>query len=339
MFRKNKMIKVAINGFGRIGRPSFKIIQEKKNMEVVAINDLSPTEDLAYLLKYDSAYGIYGKEVSHDEKNLIVDGKKIPVFSEKDPKDLPWKDMDVDMVLECTGFFTEREGASGHIKAGAKKVIISAPTKDESVKTLVMGVNENEATKEDDIVCNASCTTNCLAPMMKVLNDRFGVDKALMTTIHSYTSTQSIVDRGDTKDKRRGRAAANNLVPTSTGAAVATALVIPEIKGNFDGMAFRVPTLVGSASDLTVLLKKDVTVEEVNKAFKEAAVGEMKGIIEVTDEELVSHDIVGNHHSAIVQTDLTNVVGGNLVKAVGWYDNEWGYSNRLVDMADLLAKK
>lgn len=331
------MIKVAINGFGRIGRPSLKIIEERGDMEVVAINDLSSIESLAYLLKYDSAFGVYSKEISSDDKHLIIDGKKIPVISEKDPSKLPWKKMEVDVVLECTGFFTKREGAEGHIKAGAKKVVISAPAKDDTIKTFVMGVNSDEMSGEENIISNASCTTNCLAPMVKVLNDKFGVEKALMSTIHSYTSTQSTVDRADAKDGRKGRAAAQNIIPTSTGAAVATTLVIPDVAGSFDGMAYRVPTLVGSASDLTVVLKKDATEDEINSAFEEAAEGNMKGIIQVTDEALVSHDIVGNPYSSIIQKDLTKVVGGNLVKAVGWYDNEWGYSNRLVDMAKYLA--
>jgi len=331
------MIKVAINGFGRIGRPSLKIMQERDDMEVVAINDLSPIEDLAYLLKYDTAYGVYGKGITVDKKNIIIDGKKIPIFSEKEPAKLPWKDLDVDVVLECTGFFTKREGAEGHIKAGAKKVVISAPTKDDTIKTFVLGVNSDEINVKDNIISNASCTTNCLAPMVKVLNDKFGVEKALMSTIHSYTSTQSIVDGGGQKDRRRGRAAAQNVIPTSTGAARATALVIPDVEGNFNGMAYRVPTLVGSASDLTVVLKKNATEEEINSAFEEAEKNELRGIIQVTDEALVSHDIVGNPYSSIVQKDLTKVVGGNLAKVVGWYDNEWGYSNRLIDMVKHIA--
>lgn len=333
------MIKIAINGFGRIGRPSLKIIQERKDMEVVAINDLAKPTDLAYLLKYDSAYGVYNKEISYDDENLIVSGKKIRVFSEKDPNNLPWKEMGVDVVLECTGFFTDRKGAEGHINAGARKVIISAPTKDKSVKTFVVGVNSDEVSAEDDIICNASCTTNCLAPMVKVLDDKFGIEKALMSTIHSYTSTQSLVDRGDAEDRRRGRAAGQSLVPTSTGAAVATTLVVPSLKDKFDGMAYRVPTLVGSASDLTAVLKKDATEEEINQAFEEAAKGSLAGILSVTDEALVSHDIVGSSYSTIVQKELTKVVGGNLVKMVGWYDNEWGYSNRLIDLAGILGNK
>jgi len=327
------MIKVAINGFGRIGRPSFKIILEREDMEVVAINDLSATDNLAYLLKYDTAYGIYNKDVQFEENKLIVDGKEIPVFAEKNPENLPWEKMGVDVVLECTGFFTAKEGAEGHLKAGAKKVIISAPTKDENIKTFVMGVNSDKISAEDDIISNASCTTNCLAPMAKILDDNFGIEKALMSTIHSYTSTQSLVDGVGKKDKRRGRAAAQNVIPTSTGAAIATTLTLPGLKGKFDGMAYRVPTIVGSVSDLTAVLKKDVSVKEVNNTFKEASERELKKILQFSEEPLVSHDIVGNSHSVVFQPDLTKVVGGNLVKIAGWYDNEWGYSNRLVDMA------
>lgn len=332
------MIKVAINGFGRIGRPSFKIILEQEDMEVVAINDLSATDNLAYLLKYDTAYGVYEKDVQSAENKLIIDGKEFPVFSEKDPNNLPWEELEVDVVLECTGFFTTKEGAEGHLKAGAKKVIISAPTKDENIKTFVMGVNSDEISLEDNIISNASCTTNCLAPMAKVLEDNFGIENALMSTIHSYTSTQSLVDGVGKKDKRRGRAAAQNVIPTSTGAAIATTLALPNLKGKFDGMAYRVPTVVGSVSDLTAVLKKDVSVEEINDVFEKNAKEEMSKIMEVTDVPLVSHDIVGNPHSVVFQKDLTKVVGGNLVKIVGWYDNEWGYSNRLVDMAKILVK-
>ena len=338
-FFSDIMIKVAINGFGRIGRPSFKIISEREDMQVVAINDLSPTDSLAYLLKYDTAYGVYKKDVQTTESELLIDGEKIPVFSEKDPNNLPWKDLEVDVVLECTGFFTDRSGAEGHLNAGAKKVVISAPTKDKTIKTFVRGVNEGEISDDDKIVSNASCTTNCLAPMMKVLESNFGVEKALMSTIHSYTSTQSLVDGVGKKDKRRGRAAAQNVIPTSTGAAIATTLALPELNGKFDGMAYRVPTVVGSVSDLTAVLKKEVSVEEINNAFREASEGELRGIMQFSEEALVSHDIVGNPHSVIFQPDLTKVIGGNLIKIAGWYDNEWGYSNRLVDMAKILAEK
>lgn len=333
------MIKVAINGFGRIGRPSFKIIMERDDMEVVAINDLADADSMAYLLKYDSAYGVYSKDVKAGEGKIIVDGKEYPVFAEKDPNNLPWGELGVDVVLECTGIFITQESAGAHLKAGAKKVVISAPAKDESVKTFVTGVNEGDLTNEDNIISNASCTTNCLAPVMKVLNDAFGVEKAMMSTVHSFTATQTIVDVATGKDKRRGRASGQSVIPTTTGAAVATALVIPSLKGNFDGMAFRIPTIVGSACDLTAILKRDVTDEEVNQALIEASNGAMRGILQVTDEALVSHDIVGNPHSAIVQKELTKIVGGNFVKVIAWYDNEWGYSCRLVDMAKFVSQK
>lgn len=327
-------MKVAINGFGRIGRPVFKIAFENPDMEVVAINDLGELDNLAYLLKYDTAYGVYGREVKVADGALVVNGKEVKVFAEKDPAKLPWKELGVDVVFECTGVFLDREGCQKHIDAGAKKVLISAPAKDESIKTVVVGVNDQDITAEDTILSNASCTTNCIAPMMKVLDEQFGIEKSMMTTVHSYTATQLIVDGpGGKKDMRRGRAAAINTVPSTTGAAKAAALTMPQLKGKFDGMAFRVPTLVGSASDITAVLKKDTTVEELNKAFQTAAEGDMRGIIQVTDEALVSSDIVGNPHSCIIQLELTNVVGGNLVKVVGWYDNEWGYSNRLVELA------
>ncbi len=333
------MKKIAINGFGRIGRPSFKIMLEREDVEVVAINDLSNINNLAYLLKYDTAYGIYSKDIQvkeiekADYNLLIVDGKEIKVFSNPEPAKLPWKELQVDVVLECTGFFKDREKAGGHLEAGAKRVVLSAPTKDESIKTVVMGVNDEIVSAEDDILSNASCTTNCIAPIMKVLDDSFGVEKSLMSTIHSYTSTQNIVDGISKKDPRRGRAAAQNVVPSSTGAAIATAKTLPQLKGKFDGMAFRVPTLVGSISDVIAVVKKEVSVEEVNQALTEASKKGLKNILQVTDEPLVTHDIIGNPHSSIIQTELTKVVGGNLVKVVGWYDNEWGYSNRLVELA------
>jgi len=330
-------MKIAINGFGRIGRPATKIAIGNPDVEVVAINDLGELENLAYLFKYDSAYGVYPKSVEVKEGSLVVDGKEIKVFAEKDPSKLPWGDLGVDVVLECTGVFTDRKGCEGHLKAGAKRVIISAPTKDDSIKTIVIGCNEKDITADDNILSMASCTTNCIAPMIKVLDENFGVEKSLMSTIHSYTATQMLVDGpGGKKDMRRGRAAAMNVVPSTTGAAVAATLTLPQLKGKFDGMAFRVPTLVGSISDVVILSKKETTAEEVNDAFKKAAEGELKGIMEVTEEALVSHDIVGNPHSVIMQLDLTNVVSGNMIKAVGWYDNEWGYSNRLVELAKLI---
>ncbi|MFC1644609.1 type I glyceraldehyde-3-phosphate dehydrogenase [Patescibacteria group bacterium] len=332
-------MRLAINGFGRIGRNSLKVALEKDDIEVVAINDLSDLENLAYLLRYDTVYGVYDKKVEVGDGKIIIDGKEIMVFSDPDPKNLPWGELDVDVVLECTGFFTNREKASAHIEAGAKEVVISAPAKDDSIKTVVMGVNEGEITADDHIVSNASCTTNCLAPMMKVLDDKFGVEKSLMSTIHSYTSTQSIVDGINKKDPRKGRAAAQNIIPSSTGAAIATTKTIPHLEGNFDGMAFRVPILVGSVSDLTVVLREDVTVEDIVGALREASEGALKGILRVTDDPLVSHDIIGDPCSCIVQADLTKVVGGNLAKVVGWYDNERGYSERLVEMSQFVARK
>lgn len=327
-------IKLAINGFGRIGRASLKVALEKSNIEVVAINDLGELENLAYLLKYDSAYGVYDKEIKAKDKKLIIGENEIQVFAEKDPANLPWGKLGVDVVLECTGFFTDRETAGKHLQAGAKKVIISAPTKDKNIKTIVIGVNDNEISADDDIIANASCTTNCLAPMIKVLDDKFGVEKSLMSTIHSYTATQMLVDGpGGKKDMRRGRAAAQNIVPSSTGAAIATTLALPQLKEKFDGIAYRVPTLVGSVSDLVAILRKEATEEEINQAFKDASQKSLKGIMEFSSEPLVSRDIVGNPHSVIIDSELTKVVGGNLVKTVGWYDNEWGYSNRLVELA------
>lgn len=326
-------MKVAINGFGRIGRPVTKISLENPNVEIVAINDLGDLETLAYLLKYDTSYGVYPKDVKIKDGNLVVNGKEIKVFSEKDPKKLPWKELGVEIVFECTGVFKDRESASAHIEAGAKKVLISAPTKDESLKTIVLGVNDNEIVEDDEVLSMASCTTNCIAPVMKVLEDKFGVEKSLMTTIHSYTATQALIDGPSKKRLREGRAAALNIIPSTTGAAIATAKTIPQLEGIFDGMAFRVPTAVGSVSDIVALLKKDVTEEEINEALEEASKGSMNGVLLVTDEPLVSHDIVGSSYSVIVQKELTKIVGGNMVKIVGWYDNEWGYSTRLVDLA------
>ena len=337
-------MKVAINGFGRIGRPTLKIMLEKADIEAVAINDLGDINNLAYLLKYDTAYGIYKKNIevkeldNEDYNLLIVDNQEIKVFSNKEPKKLPWGELGVDVVLECTGFFKDEESVGGHLEAGAKKVIISASTKDKNIKMIVLGVDEDSLMPEDKIVSNASCTTNCIAPMMKVLDDNFGVAKSLMSTIHSYTSTQSLVDGSHKKDPRRGRAAAQNVVPTTTGAVSATVKVLPQLEGKFNGMAYRIPTLVGSISDVVVLLKRDVTKKEVNDVFIQEASEKLKGIIQATDESLVTHDIIGNPHSAIVQTDLTQVTGGNLVKVVGWYDNEWGYSNRLVELAEMIGR-
>ncbi len=326
-------MKIAINGFGRIGRAVLKIAIDNPEIEIVAINDLAELENLTYLLNYDTVYRIYKNKAEVKDGNLMVAGKQIKFFSAKNPADLPWAELEIDLVVEATGFFTDRTGAEGHLKAGAKKVLISAPTKDETIKTIVCGVNNDKLEVSDDIISNASCTTNCIAPMMKVLEDKFGVEKSLMSTIHSYTSTQSLVDGPSKKDMRRGRAAACNVVPTSTGAALAATLVVPELKGVFDGMAYRVPTPAGSISDVVVLLKKDVTKEEITQAFEEAEAGSMKNILQATTEPLVSSDILRSTYSVIVPTDLIKVVGGNLVKVVGWYDNEWGYSERVIDLA------
>ena len=330
---------LAINGFGRIGRHAFKVALEKENINIVGVNDLTDTKTLAHLLKYDTAYGIYEKDVNYDETNLIIDGKKIPVFAQKDPTQLPWGKLAVDVVLECTGRFTDKLGAEAHIKAGAKKVILSAPGKGGKIPTYVRGVNCALVGKEKSLVINnASCTTNCIAPVMAVLDEKFGIEKALMSTVHGYTADQNLQD-GPHKDLRRGRAAAENIVPTSTGAAKAVGEVKTNLKGIFDGVAFRVPVPTCSLSDITVVLKKNVTKEEVKQALIEASdTDRFQGILACTEEPLVSSDYVGNSHSSIVDLPLTNVVGGNLVKVVAWYDNEEGYSHRLVEMAELFAK-
>ncbi|MBT4072000.1 MAG: type I glyceraldehyde-3-phosphate dehydrogenase [Candidatus Magasanikbacteria bacterium] len=328
--------KIAINGFGRIGRHAFKVIFAREDLEIVGINDLTDNHTLAHLLTHDTAYADTGLTVTHTENSLVVNGKEIVTLSEKDPTQLPWGDLGVDVVLECTGVFRTKEKASMHITAGAKKVIISAPAKGDDVGTYVRGIN-CESYNGDNVIDNASCTTNCTAPVMDVLEKRFGVEKALLTTIHSYTADQNLQD-GPHRDLRRARAAAQNMVPTSTGAAVATTKVIPSIAGKFDGMAVRVPTITVSMSDMSVVLKKDVTVEELNSAFTEAADTYLKGILAVTDEPLVSSDFIGNAHSSIVDMSFTKVVGGNLVKIIAWYDNEWGYANRLVEMAEIVGK-
>lgn len=323
-------VRIAINGFGRIGRGAFKIAFERKGLEVVAINDLTDNETLAHLLKHDTAYGAYEHEVRYDEEHLIVKGKKIPVFAQKDPAELPWDDVKVDVVLECTGKFRREEDASAHLTAGAKRVIISAPAKSESTQTVVLGVNNSG---EQKVLSNASCTTNCIAPVAEVIHTSFGIVKAMMTTIHAYTADQNLQD-GPHKDLRRARAATQNIVPTTTGAAQATAKVIPDLKGVFDGLAVRVPVITVSLTDFTILVKNKTTVEEVNGALRKAAEHpKYKGILAVTDEPLVSSDFIGNPHSSIVDLALTKVVGGDFVKVVVWYDNEWGYANRLVELA------
>ncbi len=333
------MPRIAINGFGRIGRNTFKAGFGKPGFNVVAINDLTDTKTLAHLCKYDTAYGKYEKSVSSDSKHIIVGGTKIPVFSEKDPSALPWKKMKVDLVLECTGFFRDEEKASLHLKAGAKRVIISAPAKGGDVPTHVIGVNDKKYNKKKKITNNASCTTNCIAPVAAIIESAFGIKKAMMTTIHSYTADQRLQDAPH-KDLRRARAAAMNIVPTTTGAAIATTEVIPKLKGKFDGISVRVPTPVVSLSDYTILLKKKTTAEKVNAALKKAAKNPLyKGVVEVTDTPLVSSDYIGNPASAIVDLPFTNVVDGDLLKLVVWYDNEWGYSNRLAEMAIRIGKE
>ncbi len=325
-------IRIAINGFGRIGRAACKIALAHADAEVVAINDLGDIDNLAYLLKYDSVYGRYGSPVSVEGNNLVIGDKKIQVLQSKDPEELPWKDLNIDVVIESTGFFTEEEGAKKHLTAGAKHVVISAPTKSEEVPTVVMGVNDDKLAGLG-LVSNASCTTNSAAPVMSVLHNVFGVEKALLTTAHAYTATQSLVDGpGGKGDFRRGRSAGINIVPSSTGAAIAATLTIPELKGKFDGISLRIPVPVVSISDITCVLSRDVTVEEVNQAFKDAVDNPIyQGIIAVTEDPVVSSDFIGDPHSAIVDLPLTRVVGGNLVKVLAWYDNEWGYSNRLVE--------
>lgn len=333
------MVKVAINGFGRIGRISFRNMQRKTNVEVVAINDLTDAATLAHLLKYDSAHGIFDAEVKAEGEYLVVNGKKIKVFAEKDPANLPWKELGIDIVIESTGLFKTKELMGKHISAGAKKVILTVPAaKAEDVDaTVVLGVNDHVLTKDVTCVSNASCTTNCLAPIAKVLNDKFGIVKGYMTTVHSYTNDQKILDLPH-KDLRRARAAACNIIPTSTGAAKAVGLVIPELKGKLDGISMRVPTPDGSVVDLVVELKQEVTKEQINAAMKQAAEGEMKGILEYSEEPLVSIDIVGNNHSSIFDSQLTMVMDGHFAKVVSWYDNENGYSNRVCDLAERLAK-
>jgi glyceraldehyde 3-phosphate dehydrogenase len=339
----SKVIKLGINGFGRIGRQAFKIAIEKPEIEVVGINDLTSTQVLAHLLKYDSNYGRFFHEISSDEKNIIIDGKKYPVFAEKDPALLPWGKVGAEVIIESTGRFTDSEKAGAHIKAGAKKVIISAPAKDEGVTpTIVLGVNQNEY-KNQPIISNASCTTNCITPVLDVLHKKFGVEKAFMSTIHSYTAEQNLVDGpppgGKSGDLRRARAAAVNIIPTSTGAAISATQAIPSLKGKFDGISFRVPTPVGSLSDFTLLLKNNTTKEEINAAFIEASKqAHYKGILEVSNEPLVLADIVGNPASSIVDLSLTQVLDGNFVKVIAWYDNEFGYSNRLVEEVILVGR-
>ena len=332
------MVKIAINGFGRIGRVTFRNIQKKGNVEVVAINDLTNAKTLAHLLKYDSVHGRFDGTVEANGDCLVINGKSIRVYAERDPENLPWKELNVDIVIESTGIFRSRDKMSKHIKAGAKRVILTVPAdKAEDVDaTVVLGVNENVLTKDTVYVSNASCTTNCLAPIAKVLNDKFGVKRGLMNTIHSYTNDQQILDLPHS-DLRRARAAAVSIIPTSTGAAKAVGLVIPELKGKLDGMSMRVPTPDGSVVDLTVELSREVTKEEVNAAMKEASETSLKGILEYVEDPIVSCDIIGNPYSSIFDANLTMILDKNMVKVVSWYDNENGYSNRVCDLAEKLA--
>ena len=330
--------KIAINGFGRIGRNAFKIALNRDDIEVVAINDLVTPQALAHLLKYDSTYGPYDREVSYDDSSIIVDGVHFPVYSETDPAKLPWGDLGVDVVIESTGHFVDPAKARAHITAGAKKVVLSAPAKGEGATTIVLGVNDNDIAEAGDVISNASCTTNCIAPVMSVLENNFGVEKAMMSTVHSYTSDQRLLDAPH-KDERRMRSAAQNIIPTSTGASIAATEVIPSLKDKFGGLSLRVPTPVASIADITALMKRDVTVEEVNEVFRKAAAEDYyQGILDATDEKLVSSDFIGNPCSSIVDLSLTAVVQGNLLKVVAWYDNEWGYSNRLVELTADVAK-
>jgi glyceraldehyde 3-phosphate dehydrogenase len=332
-------IKVAINGFGRIGRLLYRAALEKKaKIDFVAVNDLADAKTMAHLLKYDSVHGRLPFNVEVEKDTIIVDGKRLPVLAERDPTKLPWKDLDVYLAVESTGMFTDRESASKHLQAGAKKVLISAPAKGPDI-TIVMGVNDDKYDhKNHNILSNASCTTNCVAPVAKVLNDNFGLKAGLMTTAHAYTNDQRILDLVH-RDLRRARAGALSIIPTTTGAAVAATLVLPELKGRMDGIALRVPVPNVSIVDLTAVLEKSVTKEEVNAAFKKAAEGELKGILNYTEDPIVSIDVNHSEYSAVVDGPCTMVVGGNLVKVLAWYDNEWGFSCRMVDLIELIGKK
>lgn len=331
-------IKVAINGFGRIGRLTLRALAQMNNVNVVALNDLTDAKTLAHLFKYDSVHRKYAGDVSYEDNCLIIDGKKYRVFAEKDPALLPWKDMGVHVVVESTGVFRKREKLQKHLDAGAQKIVLTVPSesKDDVDNTIVLGVNNQALRKDDKILSNASCTTNCLAPMAKVLNDNFGIRRGLMNTIHSYTNDQIILDAPH-KDLRRARAAAISIIPTSTGAAKAIGLVIPELSGKLDGMAMRVPTPDGSIVDLTCELEKPTTKEEINAAMKNAAETSLKGIMEYCTDPIVSVDIIGNKHSCIFDSKLTQLIDGNFVKVIGWYDNEFGYSNRVAELVAMLG--
>lgn len=330
-----KKIKVAINGFGRIGRISFRVMQESKNIEIVAINDLTDSKTLAHLLKYDSIHGIINADIKSDDSAIIVNGKRISVYAEKDPSKLPWKSLQVDVVIEATGYFLDKESAGKHIAAGAKKVIISAPANTDDIKTVVLGVNENKLEENDLIISNASCTTNCAAPMIKVLDENFGLVQGFITTVHAYTGDQRLHDAPH-KDLRRARAAAVSIVPTSTGAAKAITKIFPHLKGKLGGCGMRVPVPDGSLTDITCLLTKSVTIEEINAAFKIASETNLKGILQYMEDPIVSIDIVGNSHSCIYDPEFTSIVG-NMIKIIGWYDNEAGYCNRLNDLVKIIG--
>ncbi len=332
-----KKIRVAINGFGRIGRHALKIILARPDMEIVAINDLADNQTLAHLFKYDSVYGIYQREVTSDDKNLIIDDQKIKFFNQKDASKLPWGKLKIDVVIESTGFYRTTELAQAHLDAGAKRVVISAPAKDDT-KTIVIGVNDQDLAKDDLIVSNASCTTNCIAPIMSVLEDSYGVAKSLMMTVHATTSTQKTLD-APARDFRMSRAAGVNIIPTTTGASKATAIVLPSVKGKMEAMSIRVPVPTVSLSDFAIVLKQKTTLAEIKKTLKQAAASSYyQGIIDVTEEELVSSDLIGNPASSIIDLNLTQLVDGDLLKVVAWYDNEWGYSNRLVELTANIGK-
>ena len=330
-------IKVGINGFGRIGRNVYRVIAEREGIDVLAINDLTDARTLSTLLKYDSVHGRFKGDIEAKDDVLIVKGKEIRLTKEKDPASLPWKELGVEVVIESTGIFTKKADCEKHLEAGAKKVILSAPAKDQLDSTIVMGINENDLKPEHKIVSNASCTTNCLGPLAKVINDNFGIEKGLMTTIHAYTNDQKVADLMHS-DLRRARAAAINIIPTTTGAAKAIGEVIPELKGKLDGMAMRVPVANGSVTDLVATVKTNVSIEKINNVIKASSENELKGILEYCEDPIVSSDIIDNAHSCIFDSLSTYVIGDNLIKVIGWYDNEWGYSNRMVDLIELIAK-
>jgi glyceraldehyde 3-phosphate dehydrogenase len=330
-------VRIAINGFGRIGRAAFKILLEKEGVDIVAINDLTDPNTLVHLLKYDTAYGKYEKPVSYADGEIEVGGDKVKVLSEKDPLKLPWQEMEIDVVLECTGIFVKDGAAKMHLEAGAKRVVVSAPTKGSGdIQTFLKGVNDSQYLGQN-IISNASCTTNCIAPAISVIHHEIGIKKAALTTIHAVTSTQNLVD-GPHKDLRRARAADHNIIPTTTGAAIATTRTIPDLENKFDGLAVRVPVITGSLSDITMLVKKETTEEEINNFYLKAKDKALyKGVLDVTDEPIVSSDIIKNPYSCIIDLSMTKVIDGDLVKVLAWYDNEWGYSNRLVEMALLIS--